>query len=224
MLAAIALLAGPGNASAASAPAAPLDLTSHWAGYAAIGLFVLAYVMVVLEEFTRLRKSQPVILAAGAIWALLAAVTARAGMPEAAHAAVGAYLLEYAELLLFLLVAMTYVNAMSERNVFEALRCWLLHHRLGYRALYWITGALAFVLSPVLDNLTTALVLCAVLMSVGAGNARFVSLGCTSIVVAANAGTFHPPERAGRPVQLRLPLADNRATLYRPRPLFRHDD
>ena len=193
VFAAVALLAGPGTAFAATASVAPLDLTGHWAGYAAIALFVLAYVMVVLEEFTHLRKSQPVMLAAGVIWALLALVTARAGMPEAAHAAVGAYLLEYAELLLFLLVAMTYVNAMSERNVFEALRSWLLRRRLGYRSLYWITGALAFVLSPVLDNLTTALVLGAVLVAVGAGNARFVSLGCTSVVVAANAGGAFSP-------------------------------
>ncbi|WP_166210328.1 sodium:proton antiporter NhaD [Cognatiluteimonas telluris] len=191
ILAAVLLATAP--SAWAAAPAASVDLTGHWAGYTAIVVFVLAYIMVVLEEFTHLRKSQPVMLAAGAIWALLAAVTTRAGMPEAAHAAVGTYLLEYAELLLFLLAAMTYVNAMSERNVFEALRSWLLRHRLGYRALYWITGALAFVLSPVLDNLTTALVLCAVLMSVGAGNARFISLGCISIVVAANAGGAFSP-------------------------------
>jgi NhaD family Na+/H+ antiporter len=186
----LALLAMP---LAAGAAEAPVDLTTHWAGYAAIALFVLAYLMVVLEEFTRLRKSQPVILAAGVIWALLAVVTTRQGMPEAAHAAVGSYLLEYAELLLFLLAAMTYVNAMSERNVFEALRCWLLRRNLGYRSLFWITGGMAFVLSPFLDNLTTALVLCAVLLSVGAGNARFVGLGCINIVVAANAGGAFSP-------------------------------
>jgi len=186
----LALLAMP---LAASAAEASVDLTTHWAGYTAIALFVLAYLMVVLEEFTHLRKSQPVILAAGVIWAVLAAVTAREGMPEVARAAVGHYLLEYAELLLFLLAAMTYVNAMSERNVFEALRCWLLRRNLGYRALFWITGGMAFVLSPVLDNLTTALVLCAVLLSVGAGNARFVALGCINIVVAANAGGAFSP-------------------------------
>jgi Na+/H+ antiporter NhaD/arsenite permease-like protein len=191
----IPLLAGaaaciPGIALAAEPQAV---LTHHWAGYTALVLFTLAYVMVVLEEFTHLRKSQPVMLAAGVIWALLAAVTARQGMPELAHAAVGGYLLQYAELLLFLLAAMTYVNAMSERNVFEALRCWLLRRNLGYRSLFWITGALAFVLSPFLDNLTTALVLCAVLLAVGAGNARFITLGCISIVVAANAGGAFSP-------------------------------
>jgi NhaD family Na+/H+ antiporter len=190
LLPGLALLAAP---LAACASETPVDLTTHWAGYTAVALFVLAYCMVVLEEFTHLRKSQPVILAAGVIWGLLAAVTAREGMPEAAHAAVGKYLLEYAELLLFLLAAMTYVNAMSERNVFEALRCWLLRRNLGYRSLFWITGGMAFLLSPFLDNLTTALVLCAVLLSVGAGNARFVALGSINIVVAANAGGAFSP-------------------------------
>lgn len=170
-----------------------IDLTTHWAGYAAIAIFVLAYLFVVLEEFTHLRKSQPVMLAAGVIWALLAAAVAARGDMELAHHAVRDYLLEYAELLLFLLAAMTYVNAMSERRVFDALRAWLLRRDLGYRALFWITGGLAFVLSPLLDNLTTSLVMSAVLLAVGVGNSRFVALGCINIVVAANAGGAFSP-------------------------------
>ena len=177
----------------ALASTAQAQLVSHWAGYAAIAIFLLAYVFVVLEEFTHLRKSQPVMLAAGVIWALLAAVVAARGDAELAHHAVRDYLLEYAELLLFLLAAMTYVNAMSERNVFESLRAWLLRRNLGYRSLFWITGGLAFVLSPLLDNLTTSLVMCAVLLAVGSGNPRFVALGCINIVVAANAGGAFSP-------------------------------
>jgi NhaD family Na+/H+ antiporter len=168
-------------------------LTAHWAGIVALALFVLAYLMVVAEEFTHLRKSQPVILAAGVIWAMLAAVVAARGDAELAHAAVGGYLLEYAELLLFLLAAMTYVNAMSERRVFDALRAWLVRRGLGYRALYWITGGLAFALSPVLDNLTTSLVMCAVLLAVAKDSPRMVPLGCINIVVAANAGGAFSP-------------------------------
>ncbi|MFS8063293.1 MAG: sodium:proton antiporter NhaD [Luteimonas sp.] len=181
----------------AMAGAATVDLTTHWVGYAVLAIFALAYLMVVLEETTHLRKSQPVMLAAGVIWALLAAVTSAMGDAGRAHEAVGHYLLEYAELLLFLLAAMTYVNAMSERNVFEALRAWLLRCGFGYRRLFWITGAMSFVLSPVLDNLTTALVMGAVLLAVGAGGTtssrRFISLGCINIVVAANAGGAFSP-------------------------------
>ena len=169
------------------------DLTAHWAGYGAIAIFALAYLFVVAEEFTGLRKSQPVMLAAGAIWALLAVAAAASGHAEGLHSAVGGYLLEFAELLLFLLAAMTYVNAMSERNLFEALRVRLLRRGFGYRTLFWVTGALAFFLSPIIDNLTTALVMCAVVLAVGRGSPKFVALACINIVVAANAGGAFSP-------------------------------
>jgi Na+/H+ antiporter NhaD/arsenite permease-like protein len=171
----------------------PTDLTGHWSGIAALALFGLAYALVIAEEYTHLRKSQPVMLAAGLIWALLAVAEAQVGGHGALDAAVGHYLLEYAELLLFLLAAMTYVNAMSERLVFDAMRAWLLRRGLGYRSLFWITGGMAFLLSPMIDNLTTALVMCAVLLAVGAGNPKFVALGCINIVVAANAGGAFSP-------------------------------
>jgi Na+/H+ antiporter NhaD/arsenite permease-like protein len=169
------------------------DLTAHWSGMAAAIMFVAAYVLVVAEEFTGLRKSQPVMLAAGAIWAVLAVAAAQSGLSDALHEAVRDYLLEFAELLLFLLAAMTYVNAMSERRLFEALRVWLLRKGLGYRALFWTTGALAFCLSPLIDNLTTALVMCAVVLAVGRDSPKFVSLACINIVVAANAGGAFSP-------------------------------
>ena len=55
------------------------------------------------------------------------------------------------------------------------------------RKIFWITGVLAFCLSPVADNLTTALVMGAVVMAVGGSNPSFVIVSCVSIVVAANA-------------------------------------
>jgi Na+/H+ antiporter NhaD/arsenite permease-like protein len=192
LLACLTLLA-PACALAATTPAETLDLTAHWAGYAAIAIFAAAYVLVVSEEFTGLRKSQPVMLAAGAIWAVLAVAAGIEGRADGLHGAVGGYLLEFAELLLFLLAAMTYVNAMSERNLFEALRARLLARGLGYRALFWVTGTIAFFLSPIIDNLTTALVMCAVVLAVGRGSPKFVALACINIVVAANAGGAFSP-------------------------------
>ena len=145
------------------------------------------------EEYTHLRKSKPVILAAGIIWAIIAAVYASHGMTHAAEAAARHNLLEYAELMLFLLVAMTYINAMDERQVFDALRSWLIRKGFGFRQLFWLTGILAFFISPVADNLTTALLMCAVVMAVGGDNVRFVSIACINIVVAANAGGAFSP-------------------------------
>jgi NhaD family Na+/H+ antiporter len=171
----------------------PVDLTNSGIGFAAIALFVFAYLLVMGEEFIHLRKSKPVIIAAGVIWGMIGWYYTQHGMPELAEHAVRHNLLEYAELMLFLLVAMTYVNAMEERRVFDALRSWLINKGFGFRALFWLTGILAFFISPVADNLTTALLMCAVVLAVGGDNTKFVTLACINIVVAANAGGAFSP-------------------------------
>jgi NhaD family Na+/H+ antiporter len=170
-----------------------MDLTEHWVGLVSVGLFALAYVVVVAEEFTHLRKSKPVMLAAGVIWAIIAFQYAQAGDTHSVEEAVQEFLLEFAELLLFLLAAMTYVNSMTERRIFDALRSWLVRQRYGFRSLFWITGVLSFFFSAALDNLTTALLMCAVILAVGRDSPKFVGLGCINIVVAANAGGAFSP-------------------------------
>jgi Na+/H+ antiporter NhaD/arsenite permease-like protein len=168
------------------------NLTGTGLALLALAVFVLAYVLVIAEEFTQLRKSKPVVLAAGIIWVLV-------GIAAKAHGGIDAgellelNLLEYAGLLLFLLAAMTYVNTLEERNVFAALRSWMVRRGFSLRSIFWLTGALAFMLSPVLDNLTTALVLGAVALNVGRGNPRFLVPACINIVVAANAGGAFSP-------------------------------
>jgi NhaD family Na+/H+ antiporter len=170
-----------------------LDLTSHWAGYLAIALFVIAYILVMVEEFTHFRKSKPVILVAGMIWAVIAWVYVDQGLPHQAEVALRHNILEYAELFLFLLVAMTYIEAMRERLVFERLKVWLINKGFSFRQLFWLTGFLAFFISPIADNLTTALIMGAVVMAVGIGNNRFISIAFVNIVVAANAGGAFSP-------------------------------
>ena len=179
--------------SFAASTSPSLDLTSHIAGYLALIVFVIAYGFVMVEEFTHLRKSKSVILAAGIIWAIIGWVYASNGMPHAAEAAVRHNFLEFAELFLFLLVAMTYIESMRERLVFDKLKVWLISRGFSYRQLFWLTGIIAFFMSPIADNLTTALVMGAVVMAVGAGNARFISIGFVNIVVAANAGGAFSP-------------------------------
>lgn len=169
------------------------DLTTHWTGLTALALFILAYLLVVTEEFTQLRKSKPVVLAAGLIWALLAFAYSSNDSTHLVEHAVEHFLTEFAQLFLFLLTAMTYVNAMTERNVFNKLRAWLVVRGLSYRSIFWITGILSFLLSPLIDNLTTALVMCAVVLTIGKDQPRFVTVACINIVVAANAGGAFSP-------------------------------
>ncbi len=177
----------------ASEGAERLDLTGSWVGITALLLFFAAYLAVMAEEFTHLRKSKPVMLAAGIIWGLIGWHYQSHDIPHVVEVALRHNLEEYAELMLFLLVAMTYINAMDERNVFEALRSWLIRKGFGYRALFWVTGILAFFISAVADNLTTALLMAAVIIAVGADNKKFVMLSCISLVVAANAGGAFSP-------------------------------
>ena len=171
----------------------PLDLTKTGAGYVALIIFTLAYVLVMMEEKLHLRKSKPVLVAAGVIWAIAGWVYVQAdliGIPEEAFKIT---LLEFAELMLFLLVAMTYINALEERRLFDALRSWMVKQGFSYRTLFWMTGFLSFFISPIADNLTTALLMCAVVMKVGEGDNRFINLCCINIVVAANAGGAFSP-------------------------------
>ena len=170
-----------------------LNLTNHWAGFASLIIFVTAYALVMAEEFTHLRKSKPVILAAGAIWAIIAIAYGGGSHIEIVEETFRHGLLEYSELAFFLLVAMTYIAALEERDVFNSLKVWLIKKNFNYRQLFWITGILAFFMSPLADNLTTALVLCAVVMAVGISSPKFISMACINIVVAANAGGAFSP-------------------------------
>ncbi len=171
-----------------------LGLTGTERGIYTVLIFIIAYGFVMAEEFTGLRKSKPVILAAGIIWAHAAILASEAGVStEDLHEAFEFNLKEYAELMLFLLVAMTYINAMAERNVFEALRSWMVRRGFGYRKLFWITGIITFFLSAVADNLTSALLVGAVVLAVGGNNEKFVSIGFVNLVVAANAGGAFSP-------------------------------
>jgi NhaD family Na+/H+ antiporter len=191
LLSSLLLLPLPSFASAAASQ--QLDLTATWFGIAAVITFVLAYALVIGEEFLHLRKSKPVIVASGIIWALVGIAYAMHGDTETAGNAVRHNILEYAELFLFLLAAMTYINAMEERQVFNALRAWLVSKGFTLRNVFWITGLLAFFISPIADNLTTALLMAAVVMAVGAGNNAFIAVACINIVVAANAGGAFSP-------------------------------
>lgn len=170
-----------------------IDLTGHPIGFLALLIFFAAYGFVAVEKAIQLRKSKPVMLAAGLIWALLGIAYAMHDESAALEAAAKHVILDYGELMLFLVVAITYVNTMQERRVFESLRTKLVSLNLSYRQLFWLVGCLAFIFGPIIDNLTTALVMGAVVVAVGVGNYQFIVMGCIVIVVAANAGGVFSP-------------------------------
>ncbi|HDP89303.1 MAG TPA: sodium:proton antiporter, partial [Thioalkalivibrio sp.] len=130
------LLAAP---AALAADAGLMDFTASTYGYLAVGIFVIAYLFVIAEDILHLRKSKPVLVAAGLIWLLVGLAYQGTDAQEAMHGALEHNLLEYVELLLFLLAAMTFINTLEERGVFDALRAWLVSRGFSLRSLFWIT-------------------------------------------------------------------------------------
>ena len=169
------------------------DYTMHWAAILAIIIFMLSYSLVIMEEQIHMKKSKPVLISAGVIWLIVALIYNSHGDIHTPEILVRHNILEYAELFLFLLAAMTFINTMHERGIFDWLRAWLLQRGFDLRGIFWATGIVSFCLSPIADNLTTALLMATVAMAVGGTNTKFVAICCVNIVVAANAGGAFSP-------------------------------
>ena len=186
-------LAMAAEATEVTNPGQPLDLTRHWAGYLALSVFAIAYILAMTEEVTELKKSKPMVFAASLIWIFIAAFYTRDGLNEQAGIAFRSTLEGYGELFLFIMVSMTYLNAMEDRGVFDSLRVWLLSKNFTYRQLFWITGFQSFFISSGCNNLTTALLMGSVILAMGKNCPRFVTLSCINVVVASNAGGSFSP-------------------------------
>ncbi len=176
----------------------PPDFTDLPLAWLIVVVLAIAYGVVVWGEGHELKKSIPVLIGAGVIW-MLVAIIYNAQHDEALigemKAGIDHSIIEIGELTFFLITAMTYVLTMQERNVFEAIRYRLLAAGLSQRAIFWATGAAAFFLSPILDNLTTALALVSVVLAVGSAtrDIKFVTTAAINLVVAANAGGAFSP-------------------------------
>ncbi len=168
------------------------NLYSTWVGYASLIGFILAYSLVIFEEKIHMKKSKPVVLIGCIMWAFIGIYEASHGGGHA-HDYIKELIAEIGELFFFLLVAMTYINTLDERRVFEALRSWLIRKGLGFRELFWATGLITFFLSPMADNLTSALLMSTVALAVSGGNGKFIVPAFVNIVVAANAGGAWSP-------------------------------
>jgi len=169
-------------------------MTNTLVGYASVLLFIIAYLMISFEEKIEVNKAKPALLVGTLIYVLIAWHYVYYGMDIAPlKENLHHLIVEIASIYFFLFVAMTFIDSLIERGVFEALKFKLLQKGYNFKKLFWITGFIAFFLSPVADNLTTALVLSTVLLTLEHHNRQFLILGAINIVVAANAGGAWSP-------------------------------
>ena len=173
-----------------------LHLTTTWVGILSFLVFVVAYYFIATEDKYFINKAKPALLGGTGIFMLIGlyiAITGDKAMGEHLHYEINHLIVEIAGIFFFLFVAMTYIEAMIDRGVFSALRYNLVSKGYDYKKLFWVTGFLAFFISPIADNLTTALILSTVLITIDKENKAFIVPAAVNIVVAANAGGAWSP-------------------------------
>lgn len=171
-----------------------LHLTTTWVGWLSLAIFVIGYYFIATEDKYRMNKAKPALLAGTGIFMLIGFYFAIMGLDgHLLEKEVEHLIVEIAGIFFFLLVAMTYIEAMIDREVFSTLRYNLVSKGYNYSKLFWVTGLLAFFISPVADNLTTALILSTVLITIDKNNKEFLVPSAINIVVAANAGGAWSP-------------------------------
>jgi len=163
-------------------------------GWLLLAMFVVGYYFIAAEEKYNIDKAKPALFTGTFMFVLIGLYYVSIGADLTPfEREVDHLILEIAEIFFFLFVAMTYIEALIERGVFTALRAKLIAKGYSYRELFWITGALAFFISPVADNLTTALILSTVLLTIDNKTKEFLVPGAINVVVAANAGGAWSP-------------------------------
>ena len=173
-----------------------LHLTTTWVGILSFIVFVVGYYFIATEDKYHINKAKPALFAGTGIFMLIGLYVAFSGdkaMGEHLHLEINHLIIEIAGIFFFLFVAMTYIEAMIDRGVFTTLRYSLVSKGYDYKKLFWVTGLLAFFISPVADNLTTALILSTVLITIDKENKAFIVPSAVNIVVAANAGGAWSP-------------------------------
>ena len=152
-----------------------------------IAVFVLTYAAITLEHQLKLNKSAPALLGAGVLWSLYAL---HLGDNQALTQHLNESLVGTAQIIFFLMGAMTIVEVIDAHNGFEVITRRIRTQRLS--TLMWLVGTVTFFLSSVLDNLTTAIVMVSLMKKLlQERDDRLFFAGI--IVIAANAGGAWSP-------------------------------
>lgn len=154
---------------------------------AIVVIFVLAYVAIALEHPLKVNKSASALVAAGLLWSLYALGS---GAPERVSAELGESLMTTAQIVFFLMGAMTIVEVVDAHHGFSVITSRIRTRRLS--SLMWLVGIVTFFLSAILDNLTTTIVMISLMKKLlDRREDRLFFAGI--IVIAANAGGAWTP-------------------------------
>ncbi len=154
---------------------------------ALIIVFVLVYAAIALEHPIKINKSASALMGAGWLWTIYAMAS---GDAHAVSEQLGESLMSTAQIVFFLMGAMTIVEVVDAHNGFEVITLRISTKKLS--TLMWMVGFVTFFLSSILDNLTTTIVMISLMKKLlGQRDDRLFFAGI--IVIAANAGGAWTP-------------------------------
>ena len=149
---------------------------------ALITIFVIAYAAIALEHPIRINKAASALVGAGLLWTTYATLSAD---PALVDQQLNESVSSTAQIVFFLIGAMTIVEVIDAHNGFEVITP-LIRTR-NQAILMWLVGFVTFFLSALLDNLTTTIVMISLMRKLlDDRNDRL--LFAAMIVIAANAG------------------------------------
>jgi NhaD family Na+/H+ antiporter len=149
-------------------------------------VFIIAYAAIALEHPIHVNKSASALIGAGVLWTIYAL----SGDSHAISHQLGESLMATAQIVFFLMGAMTIVEVVDAHNGFEVITKRIRTQKLS--SLMWLVGFVTFFLSAVLDNLTTTIVMISLVKKIlGKHDERLFFAGI--IVIAANSGGAWSP-------------------------------
>jgi len=154
---------------------------------AIVTIFILAYAAIALEHPIRINKSASALIGAGLLWTVYALAVGDTALVEEQ---LGHSLIETAQIVFFLMGAMTIVEVIDAHNGFEVITSRIRTTQLA--SLMWLIGAVAFFLSSILDNLTTTIVMISLVQKLLDRHDDRLFFACI-VVIAANAGGAWSP-------------------------------
>ena len=147
-----------------------------------ITIFVIAYAAIALEHPIRINKAASALVGAGLLWTIYATMS---GDPALVDRQLNESVSSTAQVVFFLIGAMTIVEVIDAHNGFEVITS-LIRTR-QQTTLMWLVGFVTFFLSAMLDNLTTTIVMISLMRKL-LDNQSDRLLFAAMIVIAANAG------------------------------------
>lgn len=157
-------------------------------------IFLIGYVCIAFEHPLKIDKAASAIITGVLCWSILVlgadSIFQVDVAPDFIHESLLHHLGEIAEILFFLLAAMTIVELIDTHNGFHIITSKI--KTTNRVKLLWVIGVVTFILSSVLDNLTTTIVMATLLKKILRDKEDIWMFGGI-VVIAANAGGAWSP-------------------------------